>query len=318
MTPVCKEFSVIPADCVARVLQFAGVRVCYRPLWCRHALHTPWSTVLDTRTCAMLRHMHFIDVPLHSSDVVLLRQTRYLPALREIVMYDNNADLSVALAQSWQPTLVALQIGNHPVYANNRHTSRRTSTLRRGWSAPPRWTHAHVRVLSLSGSNICMPSLNTSVRTGALPHLRSLYLDYNGIEDDDALHLARAFQTRSRGQRGVQHIELGYNRLTRTGDLLAVIAAWETTPSYIGLGGNQIVTLRIPPIPTLRELVLECNEFSLDAAQEMAHLIYAGAFPQLRVLDMEDNNITYTEQILLKKHLEKKLTSVLLYNGLHI
>ena len=311
---------LLPSECVARVLQFANARVCHAPLWCRFALRAPWtdlSPALVPRACAMLYSIQFIGVPLRVEDVMLLQQKQHLPALKQLRLCDNDADVSPALAHAWQQTLLTLQIGNDPVYADSQYANRGSTTLCRGWATAARWTHLALRELSLSNTNVCMRSLCASVRNSALPHIDTLHLDYNAIDARDATELARAFQERRRGQRGVRHLELGYNRIANADELLAVVVQWERSPFYLGLGGNQLRTVCLPPMPALEMLVLECNEFKLITAYEISRLLDAGAFPRLTVLDMEDNYITYVEQIALEQHLQKKLTDVLLYNGLH-
>ena len=279
-----------------------GGRTTAWPLWGRPHLRLPWAPG-GGRCCNLLHTLDLRCTPLASAHGEMLAQQlpRSLRSLRSLRLGENDADLSGLLAPPapLPPLLRELRIGD-PLYAGRCLNHPGNTLLRRGW-APAAPALGTVHRLILTHTYPCVESLAASL--GGARSLRHLDLSENGLDQDDMLQLCRSMS----GWGGVRALELGYNRLKDAGELLRELSSRWQRLAYLGLGGNQLDEFVPVPLPQLAELVVECNNLTLQDVRELCAGMTRGDLPRLSVLDMEDNEINIDQTHPLWRQLERSL-----------
>jgi hypothetical protein len=242
-----------------------------------------------------------------------------LPRLRRmcITKLTTDCNLSTVLLVVCRSTsLQKLQLGNMPVY----HDDHRWTTTGR-WYAPSLLCFEHtahaivsamqlrppgelrmlhnLTTLCLSGTCICATELGRVIQVGVCPRMRELFVDLNHIDDPGAQALVLAFRDRTYGHRGLDRLELGYNKITCGDVLIRIITQWAVPIRYLGIGGNMIEQIEFIPMPRLMELIVECNWLQLSCLEHLVTMIEQHKFPELLLLDLEDNDITFAQQVAL-------------------
>lgn len=287
------------------------------------------SDTLSEACFVTLRCLFLQDVLLSPREMGRLNAGQAaLPSLHCMRLLNNGSDAACIMYPPPNTRLRSLTIGEEPVYISAK--SRRGSTTDRNIPTRLSWRppgmhriYTQLRVLSLcslgtTATPVVTP-LCTHLRQGSFPCLAALYLSDNHITSAEATALGAALAERPRGRRGVHTLELGYNCIRDATALLEHCGRFDTPLRYLGLGSNDLHTLIVPRRPyhlrRLTELVLECNEFDLHTAWQIYHHVLDGELPQLRILDMEDNNIELHEQRELHACFEKRGHDVVLHNG---
>ena len=289
-------------------LCLAGRPVLGWPLWSRPCMYLPWlGSPKITRIAVfdMLVQVELVEVALCASDCASLASA-WPPRVRVVWLYRTGCDASICLA-SPPPRARWLCLGSAPIYSDPPLRDRLPQTLRMsvGW-APPREPLRRLVSLGLSDTRFCVTSLCRSLPR--MPALRKLCVDRNNLSSDDAVNIVRSV-----GAGGLTHLEMGYNRIAEADELLESLGGWPLL--YLGLGCNDLSALPLRPSATLAELVVECNELGLREARAIWRMLQRGELPRLRVLDMEDNLISYSEQRGMLRLLESRLEGVTLANG---
>ena len=250
--------------------------------------------------------VELVEVALCASDCASLASA-WPPRVRVVWLYRTGCDASPCLAAP-PPRVRWLCLGSTPIYSDPPLRDRLPQTLRMsvGWAPPPRESCRRLVSLGLSDTRVCVKSLCGSLPR--MPALRKLCVDRNELTGDDALNIVRSV-----GAGGLTYLEMGYNRIAEADELLESLSGWPLR--YLGLGCNDLSALPLRPSATLAELVVECNELGLREARAIWRMLQRGELPRLRVLDMEDNLISYWEQRGMLRLLESRLEGVTLANG---